>query len=74
MSYLDDPQHVWELEPTAQRATAANVRESLDHMQAFNNISEEGLALIVRGAAGLMERSKGTAFECFETAVCWYYG
>lgn len=131
MSYLDNPDHAWEIDPAASTDSVTVLHELLtrlspeaaqryswepdfiaalhQHAQppcrdlldavvnspegtsllgAFNTLlaalrlppvtDDDGHAeardLVLRGAHGLHARGAGTATQCLDTAMIWYYG
>lgn len=70
MSYLDDPDHDWSLDP-------ASVDNSLleDVIHLAENATSEEVELVLRGYRGLKQRyPDATDQECFGTAMIWLYG
>ena len=72
MSYLDDPDHDWALDP----ATTAGEVDAEDLLADLyqRDLSAEDLTLIYRGAQGLWQRGQGSAAQCLDTAIVWLFG
>lgn len=71
MSYLDNPDHSWTLDPTTTIEVDA---EQLLADLYQRDLSREDLTLIYRGAQGLWERGQGTAVQCLDTSIVWLFG
>jgi hypothetical protein len=68
MSYLDDPEHPWVLEPPDGMSWEDMVAE-------IWNRNFDGLRLILQGYAGLKCRyPEATDEDCLRTSMVWYYG
>jgi hypothetical protein len=79
MSYLDDSDHTWELEPIPSKGmeeelwfyTLQDMVEDL----AYRKLDEEALQIILRGYAGLKERHpEAPDQQCLHTSMVWYFG
>lgn len=69
-SYLDDPDHIWELDPTV---TAASLKSDILHLAKFAD--DAGIELVLRGYFGLKQRfPNATDGQCFSTSMIWYFG
>lgn len=68
MSYLDDPDHVWRLEPSARNDAELVLRKLLG----YEELGPADLDVIVRGARGLRDRGLGPRARCFDTALIWH--
>jgi len=71
VSYLDNPDHSWTLDPTTTIEVDA---EQLLTDLYQRDLSREDLTLIYRGAQGLWERGQGTAAQCLDTSIVWLFG
>jgi hypothetical protein len=72
VSYLDDPDHAWTLDP-ATTAGEVDAEQLLADLYQ-RDLSAEDLRLIYRGARGLWERGQGTALQCLDTSIVWLFG
>lgn len=79
-TYLDakndpnDPDETWELDDPATPAEECR-RRALEWLRHGDVGDPEILALIIRGAAGLLERHvTDDPYRALETAIVWYYG
>jgi hypothetical protein len=71
-TYLDDPDHEWILDPTSIDADAEQVITAL--LNAASNETTFSMDVILRGAAGLLQRGAGTPAQCLDTSMTWWYG
>jgi hypothetical protein len=71
VSYLDNPDHSWTLDPTT--TTEVDAEQLLADLYQ-RDLSPEDLTLIYRGAQGLWERGQGTALQCLDTSIVWLFG
>ncbi|MGH3834109.1 MAG: hypothetical protein ACRDSF_00175 [Pseudonocardiaceae bacterium] len=69
-TYLDDPDHRWEIEPGAS-GDAYNV---LDEFLSRVTERPEDADIIIKGAMGLIRRNAGDAVKCLDTSMTWFYG
>jgi hypothetical protein len=76
MSYLDDADHAWELDPAvAQEGDDWTLQEMLYDIIVPRNETEEGIRIILEGYAGLKARLPEASNEdCLRTSMIWYYG
>jgi len=72
MSYLDDPEHPWMLDPATLDGVVDAEQILIDLLQ--RELSGEDLMLIYRGAQGLWKRGQGTATQCLDTSMVWLFG
>jgi hypothetical protein len=72
VSYVDDPDHDWTLDP-ATTAGEVDAEELLADLYQ-RDLSAEHLMLIYRGAQGLWQRGQGSATRCLDTAIVWLAG
>jgi hypothetical protein len=69
MSYLDDPEHEWRLDPAVRDFP---LEVLLDEVASRD---WDGIDLILQGYAGLKQRlPNATDSECLQTSMIWYYG
>jgi len=76
-SFLDAPDHVWEIDPAAINAGEGSEREALIQIMTPgdpNYLDDKGLAIVLRSVGGLLERKAGTLPQCVHTALIWYFG
>lgn len=70
-SYLDDPDHTWELDPISLVET----RDLEQLMEELHERQWDGIGLILQGYAGLKQRlPTATDAQCLDTSMIWYYG
>lgn len=80
MSYLDDPDHDWNIDPVAQCSFLdldQVIADLIDRDRTSTRpqlTKDVGLALIVRGALELARRTDAPLEQCLETSMIWYYG
>ncbi len=72
MSYLDDPQHVWRLDPSTTARTVDAEDILADLLQ--RDLSPDEIQLIYWGARGLWERGHGSTAQCLDTSMVWLFG
>lgn len=69
MSYLDDPNHPWILDPNCTGLSFKELRKMMEDRD------WDGWQLIFQGYAGLKLRYPEARDEdCLDTAMMWYYG
>jgi hypothetical protein len=70
MSYLDDPDHDWSLDPEASTNT---LLEDIIHLSEHGD--SDSIALVLQGYFGLKQRHPEAGDdECFGTSMVWYFG
>jgi hypothetical protein len=70
MSYLDDPGHVWKIDP---EATTNTLLEDIIHLAEFGNSGS--IELVLQGYFELkLHLPDATDEECFGTSMVWYFG
>lgn len=69
-SYLDDPNHVFALDPASHGACAETVLTGLLRRRS----SPREMVLVMSGAERLFAGGAGTAAECLETSLIWSDG
>lgn len=73
MTYLDDADHDWSIDPAARDYSASEVVEMLVTSPDLKDPAT--LALIMRGARELHERRPAeSALDCLATSLVWYFG
>lgn len=72
MTYLDDEDHEWSIDPGATRRLDFLL---LELSTRSNREANFNLDMIARGYLGLRERlPDATPAQCLDTAMIWYYG
>jgi len=71
MSYLDDADHTWQLDPAA-----VDDDMTLDELiMQIRDRDWDGLRIILQGYAGLKQRLPNASDEeCLCTSIIWYFG
>lgn len=75
-TYLDDPDHVWDLDPSTTSWDRGAVEVLDELLDRCDTLTDRDIALIVRGAVGLRKRlgAEATSAECVDTSLVWYFG
>jgi hypothetical protein len=69
LGYLDDPNHVWEIDPDCTR----DVVSDIEHL--YENRAEDSVTFVLEGFAGLRKRHpEASVEECLGTAMMWWFG
>jgi len=78
MSYLDDPDHVWEVDPSVKadpRTMTGLFMELTTRSVSEGDEFSPAWEMIILGAAELKKRHpEATVAECLDTSMIWYYG
>jgi hypothetical protein len=70
MSYLDDPEHDWVLDPASE---GGNLLSDITHLYLHGDL--ETIALVLQGYHGLKTRfPEASDAACFATSMIWYFG
>ena len=70
LSYLDSPDHVWEIDPDIRQEPLL-----LSMQYLIQNGTEEAAQFVLKGYAGLKQRHpEATDRECLGTAMMWWFG
>lgn len=69
-SYLDDPEHEWEIDPGSKEHSLWGAIDQLD-----NEGTDESIEIVLLGYEGLRQRHpEATVQECFITSMIWLFG
>lgn len=81
MTYLDDPDHDWSIDPSSEvnDLDLDQVISDLKHRLACPCLTctlgnEMALELILKGALELARRTDAPLARCLDTSMIWYYG
>ena len=69
MSYLDDPNHLWEIDPDC----TASIMESIEHLSKHG--SAEAVLFVLKGYEELRKRQPDASrSQCLATSMMWWFG
>lgn len=80
MTYLDDPDHDWSIDPAASIGDLDLDQVISDLFDRLNSSTfptphrQTEFSLILKGALELSRRSPAPLAQCLETSMIWYYG
>lgn len=73
-TYLDDPDHMWVIDPAAVEADDVEAVQRLGADIRSTTLSYADKKLIIDGVIGLLARKAGTVGECVRTSLIWFFG
>lgn len=80
MTYLDDPDHDWSIDPastTSNLDLEQTITDLLDRIADDTRSRQSrdmALRLIISGALELSRRTDAPLAQCLDTSMIWYYG